>query len=537
MGFSLILFGVYLAILAVRWGEFWSGTVGLYTLTGFGLSDWLMLYGITLVIGAVHELGHGLTTKAFGGEVHEIGGMLFYFSPAFFCNTNDAWTFRRRAHRLWVNFGGPWIELVITALAALAWVLTEPGTLANRAAFITVLVGGVGAVLANLNPLLPLDGYYALSDWLEVPNLRRRSFAYISWLFKRFLLGIEVAEPVVTPRERRIFVTYGALAIAYTAFVIVVSLIWLVLVIGRFIGPWVWVVLALIMGRMVGRLTGRWQSLARAATTTWRAGFLSGGRAWALLVAVVVLVGLPFILPWTFRAKGEFRVQAMPRTLVHAEVAGVLDRWHVREGEAVRAGDPVATLYNPALESELLELEARAQHLTLTRARAEATGDRVTAASTNAVLENVRDELIVLRAQQGRLVVRSPQDGTVLGYRLRERLGAAINSGDLLVEIAPPGGRYARIRVPLKDAGEVAPGQPVNLKLFARPDLKFKATVSVVAAAVESGWLEAEALFPSRAWQPAPGMTGIAKIATRRATVAQAITRAVRRTVRIDLWL
>ncbi len=534
---SLLVFGVYGIILAARWGEFWSGTVGIYTLRGFGLWDWVLLYGLVLAIGVIHELGHGLTIKAFGGEVHEAGAMMLYFQPAFYVNTNDAWTFQRRAHRLWVNFAGPWIELFVTGLAAIAWVTTEPGSFAHWVAFLTLLIGGIVAVLTNLNPLLPLDGYYALSDWLEIPNLRRRAFGYWSWLSKRFLLGIKVAPPVTTPRERRIFLIYGGLAIAYSAFVLVISLVWLIFVIGRFIGPWVWVIIALIMARLAIRLGGRWQALALAATTTWRAGFLRSGRAAAVLAAALLVLGLPFILPWTFRARGEFRIEAMPRALVRAEVEGVLDRWHVREGEAVDAGDPIATLFNPELESAFLDRQARADRLAVSRARAEAQGDRVTAASTSAVLEKVLDELTVLRAQRSRLIVRAPIDGIVLGYRLWEQLGVALRSGDLLVEVAPPEGRYARIRVPMKKAGELAPGQRVSLKLFARPDFKFITQVSSVAPAGANGCLEAGVFLPNGPWQPAPGMTGIAKIATRRGTVAQAITRAVRQTIRIDLWL
>ena len=241
---SLGLFAVYFFIIVTRRQELWDGMVGLFTLSGFGVWDWILLYVAFLAIAIPHELGHGLTTKYFGGEVHEIGAMLFYFNPALFCNTSDAWTFERRSHRLWVTAAGPWIQLMLAALAGIVWVTTEPDTFINTFAFLTFLVGGVASVLGNMNPLLPLDGYYALSDWLEVPSLRPRAFEYWNWIGKRLMLGLDVAEPAVTPRERRIFIIYGGLALLYTVFVTVISFIWLIAVLGRFLGPWVWAILA-----------------------------------------------------------------------------------------------------------------------------------------------------------------------------------------------------------------------------------------------------------------------------------------------------
>src|SRR5439155_2923382 len=319
VGGSVALFAIYAAIVAVRWDEFLRAAVGFYTLNGFGVRDWVISWLLFVVIGGIHELGHGLTTKHFGGEVHEIGMMLFYFSPAFFCNTNDAWTFERRAHRVWVSFAGPWIQLVLAALAAVVWALSEPTTVLHRVAFIAMLAGGISSVLANLNPLIPLDGYYALADWLEIPNLRRRAFVYWGPLLKRHLLGIEVAAPEVTPRERRIFIAYGAGAAAYTTLALTAALLWLILVLQRRVGPAVWLLVACVLARVAWNARGRGLALASAAAVTGRAALLRSGWVREALAAVIVVGGLPFVRPWTPRARGEFRVEAAPRATVHAE--------------------------------------------------------------------------------------------------------------------------------------------------------------------------------------------------------------------------
>lgn len=531
------LFVTYVIIIAARWPEFWGGFIALYTLQGLTVWDWVLLYALSLVIIGVHELGHGLTTKHFGGEVHEIGGMLIYFSPALFCNTNDAWLFERRSDRLWVTFAGPWIQLTIACLASIVWFATEPGTFVHRIAFLSVLSGGTGALLANLNPLIPLDGYYALSDWLEIPNLRRRAFEYWTWLGKRFTLGIDTKPPAVTPRERRVFLIYGGLAILYGGFIIVASALWFVLVLGRILGPVIWLIFAIFTVRTIIRLSRRSRALAVAATTTWRSGFLSGWTGWAVLIGAVLLVGLPFVVPWTLRAHGQFRVEAQSRAWIRAQVPGVLDRLYVHEGDTVRAGAPVASLWNPDLESSRLELQARAARLQLTKGAAEARGDLAAAATAGAALDKLREQLSVADAAQANLVLRAPISGIVLGHRLRERLGRSMGRGDLLLQVASLDGRIARVRIPPSEAGDVAPGQWANFKLSARPDLKFRARVLEVAPAAEQGWLEAVIPVPGSGWQPAPGMVGTAKIATVHMTVARAIFRSVQGVMRLDLWL
>src|SRR5204863_2653183 len=114
---------------------------------------------VVFLVVTAHEFGHGLTCKHFGGEVHELGFMLIYFQPAFYCNVSDAWLFPEKSKRLWVGFAGPYFELLLWALAVLAWRLTEADTVVNYVALIVMAGSGVKTLL-NLSPLLKLDGYY-----------------------------------------------------------------------------------------------------------------------------------------------------------------------------------------------------------------------------------------------------------------------------------------------------------------------------------------------------------------------------------------
>jgi hypothetical protein len=129
-------------------------------------------------VTVVHKFAHGLTCKHFGGQLREMGFMLIYLQPAMYCNVSDAWLFPERAKRLWVTFSGAYLEITIWALAILLWRMAEPHTTVNTLSLLVMATSGV-KTLFNLNPLIKLDGYYLLSDWLEIPNLRARAFAYV----------------------------------------------------------------------------------------------------------------------------------------------------------------------------------------------------------------------------------------------------------------------------------------------------------------------------------------------------------------------
>ena len=192
-----------------HWGEFREELPRLY-------SSWatiaVVIFLNFLVVGA-HEFGHGLTCTRFGGEVHEMGCALIFLQPAFYCNVSDAWLFPEKSKRLWVGFAGPYFELFLWSLAVLTWRMTEPDTWINFVTLSVMATSGLKTLL-NFNPLIKLDGYYLLSDYLELPNLRRRSFRYVGSLVEKlFGLGPDDEENLA-PRERFVFSIYGTTALA-----------------------------------------------------------------------------------------------------------------------------------------------------------------------------------------------------------------------------------------------------------------------------------------------------------------------------------
>src|SRR5262249_22932308 len=171
--FCMVMFSLAATIIISNWD---TVSAGLARLKSFEKpSDIVIFFSVLFIVVGFHENGHGLTCKRYGGEVHEVGFMLIYFMPAFYANVSDAWTFQSKAAKLWVTFAGAFVELIICSIASFVWYFSPPGYLTHDVAFIFMLVAGLSSILVNMNPLVKLDGYFALIDYLEIPNLSGES--------------------------------------------------------------------------------------------------------------------------------------------------------------------------------------------------------------------------------------------------------------------------------------------------------------------------------------------------------------------------
>jgi multidrug efflux pump subunit AcrA (membrane-fusion protein) len=309
------------------------------------LYAWLALAAVT----ALHESAHGMTCKHHGGEVHEIGFLLLFFMPCFYCNVSDAWLFKEKSKRLWVSFAGGYFELFVWALAVFVWRLTLPRTLPNHLAFMVLSACGV-QTLFNFNPLLKLDGYYLLSDWAEVPNLYQRSWDHLRGHARRLLWG--AAPPGREPRGHFLLL-YGLVGWLYSLAFLALMLVAL----PRLLGPswgWLGVVGAVLLGFLSvrGICSG---FFAREVRTMLRRRH-TRTVVWALGLGGVMAA--LFLVPIEDRASGPFQVRPAARAELRAAVAGFLRVVQYDEGDRVSPGAVVARLEVPDLASRLAQKQA-----------------------------------------------------------------------------------------------------------------------------------------------------------------------------------
>ena len=200
--------------LATGWDRF-VGSAG----NVFSLDQGLYLLLGWVLLKVMHELGHGLACKHYGGYVREAGVALLLFAPIPYVDVTSSWRLRSKWARIHIAAAGMIVEAAIGSLAVLVWSYSPEGVLSQLCVNVIVMVTAT-TLLFNANPLMRFDGYYMLTDWLELPNLYSRGQQFVSKLSRRLLLGDRNAAVNTT----RIVWLYG-LAAWWWRLVVCVSLI------------------------------------------------------------------------------------------------------------------------------------------------------------------------------------------------------------------------------------------------------------------------------------------------------------------------
>jgi putative peptide zinc metalloprotease protein len=303
---------------------------------------WLTLLAVT----TLHEFAHGLTCKHHGGEVHEVGLLLMYFMPCLYCNVSDAWLIPEKSKRLWVTLAGGYCDLFLWALAVFAWRLTLPGTLLNHLAWLVASLCGV-RIFFNFNPFLKLDGYYLLSDLLEMPNLRRRAWESVTGHLRCLLWG--AARPAPEPRGR-FLLGFGAMTWAYSLAFLCLMLAGMARLLDASWGPaaigfTLFMVAVRVRRRLRGILTGEVATMIRMRRKR--------SAVWAVALGAVLVVLAAARME--DRVGGPFSIRPATRVDLRAPVAGFLKAVEFDEGDRVSAGQVVARLEVPDLLSRIAQ--------------------------------------------------------------------------------------------------------------------------------------------------------------------------------------
>ncbi len=181
----------------------------------FGWPNIILMWCSLVVCKVIHEFGHGLACKHYGGECHEMGVMVLLFSPCLYADVTDSWMFKNKWPRIMVSAAGMYVEIVLSALAVFLWWNTQPG-LFNYLCLNVFFVTSFTTVVFNANPLLRYDGYYMLSDYLELPNLRQQAEGQVRRVVAEKTAGLELPPPPFLPETgHRMLVTFAVSAWLY----------------------------------------------------------------------------------------------------------------------------------------------------------------------------------------------------------------------------------------------------------------------------------------------------------------------------------
>ncbi|MFZ9824965.1 MAG: site-2 protease family protein, partial [Gemmataceae bacterium] len=206
---SLGIMGAAVMLVATHFDTFRNKLPNYYEFF-FSFKTLIYLWLALGIVKVIHEFGHGLSCKKFGGEVHEMGMLFLCFSPALYANVSDAWTLPNKWHRIIISAAGIYVELIIASFATFLWWNTPNNPFINNLSLCIMIVCSISTVVFNANPLMRYDGYYALADWMEIPNLRERSNRFLKNVVLEFCFGIEVPpEPYMALMRKTLFIAYA----------------------------------------------------------------------------------------------------------------------------------------------------------------------------------------------------------------------------------------------------------------------------------------------------------------------------------------
>jgi len=193
----------------------------------------IILYLLVLAVAGIHEFGHGLVCKHYGGSINRLGIMFYLGTFIFFCDTSSAWNFPRRSQRFLVALAGPLTTFAILGIAF--WAAGVSFTPSAFWASIWVCLSLICLVILilNFNPFIRMDAYYMLMDLTSIPNLRSRSLNFIKEKMLGRFMPRRQQEEALSPQVKALFWLYGIIGALVTLFFCILPLLNITFVIVR----------------------------------------------------------------------------------------------------------------------------------------------------------------------------------------------------------------------------------------------------------------------------------------------------------------
>jgi putative peptide zinc metalloprotease protein len=533
--FCLLFFAATAVVVFADYERIHHDTLEFYNFTNKGWYDIWIFWFLLFVVSAVHEFGHGLTCKHYGGDVPQMGLLLMYFTPAFYTDVSEMYMFDKPIKRLWTIFAGVWIELVLCGVATWIWYFLPPGSFFGDLCYKTLLMTGVSGVLFNMNPLMKWDGYYALSQYLEIENLYENAFDYLKHWLQRYLyatlallsvvfvmseylhsqygfgklsylFGAAVAAvlaqtpvvnlfpvreqvelPAVTRRRARIYFFYAVFALTYILLVLVIVAGFAFNVLTSKFGLWGYpltgvLLYFLLRKRLANVFSALWASLPKAKERlmAWQLSRKQqmGGAA----LAAILLLPLPSgISPASVTS--EFILEPGARADVCAFVPGLIAEVRVREGDEVGLGQVLAVLHNPEVTARARMAERQLALAERNLLAARVRGDLGALQQFSQERRRLATVVEEARRQDDSLVMRATRPGVVTTPQIELRAGEYLAAGDCFATLADRQVMKARILVRDWELEDVAEGARAKLNLRAHPFESFSGVVRQIMPA------------------------------------------------------
>jgi len=441
---AVLLFLFEAAVFIAKWKLLGPDIRLYYTFTHKTVLDIVEFWVLLLALGFIHESAHGLTCKHYGGEVHSMGLMFLYLTPAFYVDVTETWISATKVQRLATIIAGIWVEMVVCGLAMLIWTNTQPGPWVHDFTYKIILITGVAVIVMNLNPLIKLDGYYFFTEFIGIPDLKERSTAFVSAWCQSRILRLPIETPVVHKKRIPLFVLYALVSGAYSYLLLFIVVRFSYNIASHWLAEFAVIpagVLAFVLFR------SRLRSLRDLAARTWKNNVAE--RRWRPLhiAAAAAILALFFLPLWRDREDAVFLVEPSHSVTLHAAFTGRVTAIFAKEGDQVAAGQPLLTMTSASAASMRSTSDSQTSSAKFQTFSAELGGASigVGAARQTAAIHSGR----LADEAQSSLILTAPINGIVLTENPGTLLDQDAASGQSLLRIAESGPPMVRIFVPV----------------------------------------------------------------------------------------
>ncbi|MGL4595616.1 MAG: hemolysin D [Thermoguttaceae bacterium] len=497
--FCLLLCLCALCLVLVEFDTFRSRLPAFNTF--FGTSNIFLLAIVLAFTKVFHEFGHGLTAKYFKGECHEMGVMILVLTPCLYVNVSDSWLLPNKWHRMMIALAGIYVECVLAAIATFIWWFSTPG-ITHYLALNVMFIASVSTIVFNMNPLLRYDGYYVLSDWLEIPNLRQKATKILTQKCSEWFLGMEHQEDPFLPQKNQLWFAFYSIAAFCYRWVVMASILYFVYKVFEPYGLQV-----IGQGIAIFSLFSLFiMPIYKVAKFFWVPGRIYQVKPFRFYLSaslVAAILGAVLFVPLPYFVLAPAIIELRPATSEQIYIPDIkggarLVRLDVKPNQIVNEGDALGLLESDALLSELIEQDSKYRDLikeleTLEELQMYKNEAALKMGPVREMLTATESILRQKHHQYENLTLKSPISGVVVSppwkpYQRPEKealpfwsgsplepsnIGATLEPGTLFCSIGDPTDLEAVLVVNQSQREFLHLGQKVELKLTEFPETVF----------------------------------------------------------------
>lgn len=441
-------------VLTTRWDEFAGSTIQL-----LHPSNWIWVLLMWVLLKVIHELAHAVACERQGGSVRESGFVLILLAPLAYVDVTSCWRMDSRWSRIAVSAAGMFVEMSVASLALLWWSWIDD----QHWRFLLhnlVFTAGLSTLLFNANVLMRFDGYFILTDLVEIPNLYAEASSMLRRLARRLIAGESIHQGSLDGWRRYFTMAYAWAALTWRV-AICVSLT--ITAATMFAGAGIVIAglgVVLWLGQPLRQTFHFFVSLRQSAPTR----FIRAIAATACFISITLFIFVWLPIPTAVRIPAVARY--ISETTMRSRANGFVTTVHVGDGQEVRAGEVLIELQNRELSHRLAQLKIARQQNEIRLRQATGIHD---AGERQVLMENqrtIRSQLDQLQRQIDGLRLRASRNGRIVAPGLDQLQGTYVREGDPIAIVASPTDKEIVAVIDQESAKYVQPliGQPVAVR-------------------------------------------------------------------------